>query len=104
MSPGLIPGFSLYGEDYFDKVLFVNISKMWTNPEEFPGDRLKKIVDPTLVLQGDRDEAFGRVVRGVFEHARAQHDQHADRSFPGREPGGPARSRDELRVQAAVAR
>lgn len=49
---------SVYGADYFVKVLFVNISKMWTNPEEFPGDRLTKIVDPTLVLHGDRDEAI----------------------------------------------
>lgn len=49
---------SVYGSDYFAKVLFVNISKMWTNPMEFPGDRLAKIVDPTLVLHGDRDEAI----------------------------------------------
>lgn len=49
---------SVYGTDYFENVLFVNISKMWANPEEFPGDRLTKIVDPTLVLHGDRDEAI----------------------------------------------
>ena len=49
---------SVYGADYFEKVLFVNISKMWANPEGFPGDKLSKIEDPTLVLQGDRDEAI----------------------------------------------
>ena len=49
---------AVYGPDYFEKVLFVNISKMWTNPKEFPGDVLTRITDPTLVLQGDRDQAI----------------------------------------------
>jgi pimeloyl-ACP methyl ester carboxylesterase len=49
---------SVYGPDYFVDVLYVNISKMWTNPEEFPGDKLTKIVDPTSVIHGDRDEAI----------------------------------------------
>jgi pimeloyl-ACP methyl ester carboxylesterase len=45
----------VYGEDYW-KDLLVNISKMWANPQEFPGDRISNIVVPTLVLQGDRDD------------------------------------------------
>lgn len=48
----------VYGSDYFVEGLFVNISKMWFNPQEFPGDRLSKITDPTLVLHGDRDEVI----------------------------------------------
>ncbi|MHA2139949.1 MAG: alpha/beta fold hydrolase [Candidatus Thorarchaeota archaeon] len=47
----------VYGPDYW-KELFVNISKMWTNPQEFPGNRISKITTPTLVLQADRDEAI----------------------------------------------
>ncbi len=48
----------VYGTDYFVDGLFTNITKMWFNPEEFPGDRLTKITDPTLVVQGDRDEVI----------------------------------------------
>jgi pimeloyl-ACP methyl ester carboxylesterase len=46
----------VYGRDYW-KELLTNISKMWTNPDEFPGVRISKISVPTLILQGDRDEA-----------------------------------------------
>jgi len=28
---------------------------MWTNPDEFPGERLGKISVPTLIFHGDRD-------------------------------------------------
>ncbi|MFW9968366.1 MAG: alpha/beta fold hydrolase [Candidatus Thorarchaeota archaeon] len=47
----------VYGPDYW-KELLVNISGMWMNPKEFPGNRIKKITTPTLVLQADRDEAI----------------------------------------------
>lgn len=49
---------SVYGADYFEKVLLVNISKMWTNPKEFLGEKISRIQEPTLVIQGDRDEAI----------------------------------------------
>ena len=45
---------SVYGPNYW-KELLVNISKMWTNPDEFPGERLGKISVPTLIFHGDRD-------------------------------------------------
>lgn len=45
----------VYGEDYWIKLL-ENISKMWFDPKEFPGEEIKKIKIPTLVLLGDRDE------------------------------------------------
>lgn len=48
---------AVYGEEYW-KVLLVNISKMWANPNEFPGDRVTGIRAPTLVIQGDRDEVI----------------------------------------------
>ncbi|MFW9868568.1 MAG: alpha/beta fold hydrolase [Candidatus Thorarchaeota archaeon] len=48
----------VYGDNYFVEDLFVNISKMWFNPKEFPGDRLTTISDPTLILHGDRDEVI----------------------------------------------
>jgi pimeloyl-ACP methyl ester carboxylesterase len=48
----------VYGSDYFENSLFPNISKMWFNPQEFPEDKVSKIADPTLVLQGDRDEVI----------------------------------------------
>jgi pimeloyl-ACP methyl ester carboxylesterase len=47
----------VYGEDYW-KELLVNLSKMWANPDEFPGDRIGNIKAPTLVIQGDRDEVI----------------------------------------------
>ncbi|MHA2025812.1 MAG: alpha/beta fold hydrolase [Candidatus Thorarchaeota archaeon] len=49
---------SVYGADYFERVLLVNISKMWTNPKGFLGEKISKIQDPTLIIQGDRDEAI----------------------------------------------
>lgn len=45
---------SVYGPDYW-KDLLINISKMWTNPDEFPGERAAKISVPTLIMHGDRD-------------------------------------------------
>ncbi|MHA2303373.1 MAG: alpha/beta fold hydrolase [Candidatus Thorarchaeota archaeon] len=47
----------IYGPDYW-KQLFVNISKMWMDPDAFPGESIHKIKIPTLVLQADRDEAI----------------------------------------------
>lgn len=41
--------------DYWKEFL-IEISKMWFNPNEFLGDKIKEIKIPTLVLQGDRDE------------------------------------------------
>ncbi|MFW9965216.1 MAG: alpha/beta fold hydrolase [Candidatus Sifarchaeia archaeon] len=49
---------AVYGDHYFEEVLFVNISRMWTDPKAFLGERISKIQDPTLVIQGDRDEAI----------------------------------------------
>ena len=46
----------VYGEDYW-KDLVKNISYMWMNPDEFPQERLRSIAVPTLIIQGDRDEA-----------------------------------------------
>ncbi len=46
---------SVYGKDYW-KELFTNLSKLWMDPNEFPGDRVRKISVPTLILNGDRDE------------------------------------------------
>lgn len=48
---------SVYGPDYW-KELVIIISKMWLNPDEFPGERVSKISVPTLVLHGDRDEGI----------------------------------------------
>ncbi len=59
-----VPGFvkmlqevhsSVYGENYW-KTLLENITKMWFNPDEYPGETVKEIIIPTLILQGDRDE------------------------------------------------
>ncbi len=46
----------VYGENYWEELLR-NISKMWTNPDEFPQKRIRNITVPTLIIQGDRDEA-----------------------------------------------
>ena len=46
---------SVYGPEYWKKLL-VDISKMWFNPEEFPGESISKISVPTLVLHADHDE------------------------------------------------
>ncbi|MHA1823692.1 MAG: alpha/beta fold hydrolase, partial [Promethearchaeota archaeon] len=48
---------SVYGPDYW-KELIINISKMWTNPDEFPGERVRKISVPTLIMHGDRDDGI----------------------------------------------
>jgi pimeloyl-ACP methyl ester carboxylesterase len=48
---------SIYGVEYW-KELFAISSKMWLDSSGFPGDRVKKITVPTLVLHGDRDEAI----------------------------------------------
>ncbi|NHJ39992.1 MAG: alpha/beta hydrolase [Asgard group archaeon] len=45
----------VYGNDYWKKLL-ENISKMWLDSKEFPGEKIKKIKTPTLILLGDRDE------------------------------------------------
>jgi pimeloyl-ACP methyl ester carboxylesterase len=45
----------VYGLDYWKKLL-VDISKMWLDTEEFPGDSISNISVPTLVLHADHDE------------------------------------------------
>ncbi|MHA2208969.1 MAG: alpha/beta fold hydrolase [Candidatus Thorarchaeota archaeon] len=40
------------------KNLFTSISNMWMDPDGFPGERVKKISVPTLILHGDRDEVI----------------------------------------------
>ncbi|NHJ47995.1 MAG: alpha/beta hydrolase [Asgard group archaeon] len=45
----------VYGEDYW-KTLLEKISIMWFDPDEFPGDKVKSIETPSLVLLGDRDD------------------------------------------------
>ena len=44
-----------HGKDYW-KTLLINISKMWFNSEEFPGEIVKEIQTPSLILLGDRDD------------------------------------------------
>lgn len=46
----------VYGEDYWKDLLTIS-SIMWFNPESFPQERIRKIATPTLIIQGDRDEA-----------------------------------------------
>lgn len=46
----------VYGEDYWEELLETS-SKMWFDPESFPKERIRKISTPTLIIQGDRDEA-----------------------------------------------
>ncbi|MHA1935886.1 MAG: alpha/beta fold hydrolase [Candidatus Thorarchaeota archaeon] len=41
--------------DYWKRFL-ESLSKMWLNPEEFPGKRIQEITVPTLILHGDRDD------------------------------------------------
>lgn len=43
------------GLDYW-KALYENLSKVWLNPLEYPGERIKEINIPVLILVGDRDE------------------------------------------------
>ncbi|MFX1349150.1 MAG: alpha/beta fold hydrolase [Promethearchaeota archaeon] len=45
---------AVYGPDYW-KTLFIEISKMWLNPEEFPKEKVKDISLPVLIVHGDRD-------------------------------------------------
>ena len=47
---------SVYGDEYWKK-LVQDISKMWCDPDAFPGDEIEKIEDPTLIIAGDRDAA-----------------------------------------------
>lgn len=46
----------VYGKDYWEELLILS-SHMWFNPDSFAGERIRKIATPTLVIQGDRDEA-----------------------------------------------
>jgi pimeloyl-ACP methyl ester carboxylesterase len=46
---------SVYGDDYW-KTLLKKITFMWFDPKEFPGDKVKAIETPSLVLLGDRDD------------------------------------------------
>ncbi|MHA1909751.1 MAG: alpha/beta fold hydrolase [Candidatus Thorarchaeota archaeon] len=46
----------VYGDDYWKELLIMS-SKMWTNPDSFPQERIRQITTPTLIVQGDRDEA-----------------------------------------------
>lgn len=46
---------SVYGENYW-KSLLIKISQMWFDPEEFPGEAIKNITTPSLILLGDRDD------------------------------------------------
>ena len=45
---------AIYGPDYW-KTFLLEISKVWLNPEEFPGERVKNINLPVLIVHGDRD-------------------------------------------------
>jgi len=44
----------VYGPDYW-KTFIQELSKVWLNPEEFPGKRIKHIILPVLNVHGDRD-------------------------------------------------
>ncbi len=46
----------VYGEDYWEELLDIS-SRMWFNPDSFPKEKIRKISTPTLIIQGDRDEA-----------------------------------------------
>jgi pimeloyl-ACP methyl ester carboxylesterase len=46
----------VYGEDYWKELLIIS-SHMWFNPDSFAQERIRKITTPTLIIQGDRDEA-----------------------------------------------
>lgn len=46
----------VYGGDYWRELLIIS-SRMWFNPDSFPRERIRKITVPTLIIQGDRDEA-----------------------------------------------
>lgn len=43
------------GVDYWSELL-LNLTKMWFDDSSYPGDNVKKINIPTLVILGDRDE------------------------------------------------
>ncbi|MFW9830447.1 MAG: alpha/beta fold hydrolase [Candidatus Thorarchaeota archaeon] len=57
---------AIYGPDYW-KTLLTNMSKMWLNPKEYPGNRLQAITDPTLIVHGDRD-AFIPLDNAITAH------------------------------------
>ncbi len=46
----------VYGPDYWKELLILS-SHMWFNPDSFAKERIRKIATPTLIIQGDRDEA-----------------------------------------------
>ncbi|MFW9845420.1 MAG: alpha/beta fold hydrolase [Candidatus Thorarchaeota archaeon] len=46
----------VYGKDYWKELLTIS-SNMWFDPDSFPKERIRKISTPTLIAQGDRDEA-----------------------------------------------
>ena len=48
---------AVYGPEYWKKLL-QDITKMWLNPSEFPGNRIEQINTPVLVITGDRDAAI----------------------------------------------
>lgn len=45
----------VYGKGYWKEMLKI-VSKMWLNPNEFPGEKIKTVLAPTLLILGDRDE------------------------------------------------
>jgi len=45
---------SVYGPNYWKKFI-QEISKIWLSPEEFPGEKIKKIDLPVLIIHADRD-------------------------------------------------
>jgi pimeloyl-ACP methyl ester carboxylesterase len=46
----------VYGEEYWKELLHIS-THMWFNPDSFPKERIRGISTPTLIIQGDRDEA-----------------------------------------------
>ena len=46
---------SVYGPDYWKKFL-VEISKVWLAPEEFPGEKIRNIILPVLIVHADNDD------------------------------------------------
>ena len=49
----------VYGYDYWKRFM-VEISKVWLTPEEFPGEKIRNIVLPVLIVHADHDDILLR--------------------------------------------
>ena len=45
----------VYGYDYWKRFM-VEISKVWLTPEEFPGEKIRNIILPVLIVHADHDD------------------------------------------------